>query len=35
MNRPKSGTAAGINDAITAMRASGWEFVPLSGQSLQ
>jgi peptidoglycan/xylan/chitin deacetylase (PgdA/CDA1 family) len=35
MNHPESGTAAGISDAITAMRASGWEFVSIAGQSLQ
>jgi peptidoglycan/xylan/chitin deacetylase (PgdA/CDA1 family) len=35
MNHPESGTAAGVSDAITAMRAAGWEFVPISGQNLQ
>lgn len=34
MNRPRSGTAAGIADAITALRASGGEFVPLGGQTV-
>ncbi len=34
MNHPESGTAAGISDAITAMRATGWEFVSLSGQAV-
>ena len=35
MNHPESGTAAGVSDAITALRASGWEFVSLPGQILQ
>jgi hypothetical protein len=35
MNHPESGTAAGVGDAITALRAAGWEFVSLRGQSVQ
>jgi peptidoglycan/xylan/chitin deacetylase (PgdA/CDA1 family) len=35
MNHPESGTAAGVSDAITAMRASGFEFVSVAGQALQ
>ena len=35
MNHPESGTAGGVSDAITALRASGWEFVSLPGQILQ
>ena len=35
MNHPESGTAAGIGDAISAMRSTGWEFVSLSGQTVQ
>lgn len=35
MNHPESGTAAGVGDAITAMRAAGWEFVSLSGQAMR
>jgi len=35
MNHPESGTAAGIGDAITAMRAAGWEFVSLGSQTVQ
>jgi peptidoglycan/xylan/chitin deacetylase (PgdA/CDA1 family) len=35
MNHPVSGTAAGVGDAITALRAAGWEFVSLSGQTLR
>jgi peptidoglycan/xylan/chitin deacetylase (PgdA/CDA1 family) len=35
MNHPESGTAAGVSDAITALRASGWEFVSVTGQILQ
>lgn len=31
MNHPESGTGAGVSDAITALRASGWEFVPVTG----
>jgi peptidoglycan/xylan/chitin deacetylase (PgdA/CDA1 family) len=34
MNHPESGTAAGIGDAITAMRAAGWEFVSLDSQTV-
>jgi peptidoglycan/xylan/chitin deacetylase (PgdA/CDA1 family) len=32
MNHPESGTAAGVGDAITALRAAGWDFVTLSGR---
>jgi len=32
MNHPASGTAAGVSDAITALRAAGWEFASLAGQ---
>jgi peptidoglycan/xylan/chitin deacetylase (PgdA/CDA1 family) len=32
MNHPESGTAAGVSDAITALRAAGWEFASLAGQ---
>jgi peptidoglycan/xylan/chitin deacetylase (PgdA/CDA1 family) len=35
MNHPESGTAAGVSDAITALRASGWEFVSVTGQIVQ
>ncbi len=35
MNHPESGTAAGVSDAITDLRASGWEFVSLGSQSVQ
>ena len=35
MNHPESGTAAGIGDAIAAMRSAGWEFVSLGGQTVQ
>lgn len=35
MNHPESGTAAGIGDAISAMRGAGWDFVSLSGQTVQ
>lgn len=35
MNHPESGTAAGVGDAITALRASGWEFVSVGGRILQ
>jgi peptidoglycan/xylan/chitin deacetylase (PgdA/CDA1 family) len=35
MNHPESGTAAGIGNAITALRSAGWDFVPLSGQVVQ
>jgi peptidoglycan/xylan/chitin deacetylase (PgdA/CDA1 family) len=31
MNHPESGTAAGVSNAITTMRAAGWDFVSLSG----
>jgi hypothetical protein len=31
MNRPQSGTAAGVADAITSLIGAGWEFVPLNG----
>jgi peptidoglycan/xylan/chitin deacetylase (PgdA/CDA1 family) len=34
MNHPESGTAAGVSDAITALRASGWQFVSVTGQNL-
>jgi peptidoglycan/xylan/chitin deacetylase (PgdA/CDA1 family) len=34
MNHPGSGTAAGIADAITALRSTGWEFVSLAGRAL-
>jgi peptidoglycan/xylan/chitin deacetylase (PgdA/CDA1 family) len=34
MNHPESGTAAGIGDAITALRTAGWDFVSLSGQAV-
>jgi peptidoglycan/xylan/chitin deacetylase (PgdA/CDA1 family) len=35
MNHPESGTAAGVGDAITELRAAGWEFVSLSGQTVR
>ena len=35
MNHPESGTAGGVSDAITALRASGWEFVSVTGQIVQ
>jgi len=35
MNHPESGTAAGVSDAITALRASGWEFVSVTGRIVQ
>jgi peptidoglycan/xylan/chitin deacetylase (PgdA/CDA1 family) len=35
MNHPNSGTAAGVAAAIPALSAAGWEFVRLSGQSVQ
>ena len=35
MNHPGSGTAAGYGAAIPALRAAGWEFVPVAGQTLQ
>jgi peptidoglycan/xylan/chitin deacetylase (PgdA/CDA1 family) len=35
MNHPESGTAAGVSDAITAMLATGWQFVSLSSQFVQ
>ena len=35
MNHPESGTAAGVSDAITALRASGCEFVSVNGQIVQ
>jgi peptidoglycan/xylan/chitin deacetylase (PgdA/CDA1 family) len=35
MNHPESGTAAGIGDAITALRSVGWEFVSLAGKAVQ
>jgi peptidoglycan/xylan/chitin deacetylase (PgdA/CDA1 family) len=35
MNHPGSGSAAGVSDAITALRTSGWEFVSVTGQILQ
>ena len=35
MNHPESGTAAGVGDAITSLRAAGWEFVSLGGQAVQ
>jgi peptidoglycan/xylan/chitin deacetylase (PgdA/CDA1 family) len=35
MNHPESGTAAGVSDAIIALRASGWEFVSVAGQIVQ
>jgi hypothetical protein len=35
MNHPASGTAAGVAAAIPALSAAGWQFVRLSGQSLQ
>ena len=31
MNHPQSGTAPGVSDAITTLRAAGWDFVSLSG----
>jgi peptidoglycan/xylan/chitin deacetylase (PgdA/CDA1 family) len=34
MNHPESGTAAGVGDAIPALRAAGWEFVSLAGQTV-
>jgi peptidoglycan/xylan/chitin deacetylase (PgdA/CDA1 family) len=34
MNHPESGTAAGVSDAITALRAAGWEFVSLTGRTV-
>jgi peptidoglycan/xylan/chitin deacetylase (PgdA/CDA1 family) len=34
MNHPASGTAAGVAAALPALRAAGWEFVPLAGQEL-
>ena len=35
MNHPGSGTAAGYGAAIPALRAAGWDFVPVAGQTLQ
>lgn len=35
MNHPESGTAAGVSDAITALRASGCEFVSVTGRIMQ
>jgi peptidoglycan/xylan/chitin deacetylase (PgdA/CDA1 family) len=35
MNHPESGTAAGVSDGITALRAAGWEFVSLSGRTVR
>jgi peptidoglycan/xylan/chitin deacetylase (PgdA/CDA1 family) len=35
MNHPESGTAAGMSQAITAMRAAGWDFVALADQTVQ
>ena len=35
MNHPASGTAAGVAAAIPALSAAGWQFVRLSGQSVQ
>ena len=35
MNHPASGTSAGVATAIPALSAAGWEFVRLSGQSVQ
>jgi peptidoglycan/xylan/chitin deacetylase (PgdA/CDA1 family) len=35
MNRPQSGTAAGVGDAITTLRAAGWDFVSVSGQAVR
>jgi peptidoglycan/xylan/chitin deacetylase (PgdA/CDA1 family) len=34
MNHPESGTAAGVSDAISTLRAAGWDFVSLSGQAV-
>lgn len=34
MNHPESGTAAGVGDAITALRSAGWEFVSLAGRTV-
>jgi len=34
MNHPASGAAAGVAAALPALRAAGWEFVPLAGQEL-
>lgn len=34
MNRPQSGTAVGVADAITSLIGAGWEFVPLNGQTV-
>lgn len=34
VNHPESGTAAGVAAAIPAMKAAGWQFVPLAGQAL-
>ena len=34
MNHPESGTAAGVSDAVTALRAAGWEFASLAGQAV-
>jgi len=35
MNHPESGTAAGVADAITALRAASWDFVSLSDRTVQ
>lgn len=35
LNHPESGTGAGMADAITALRLTGWEFVSLSDRSVQ
>ncbi|RDH77244.1 polysaccharide deacetylase [Mycolicibacterium moriokaense] len=34
MNHPGSGTAAGVAAALPVLRAAGWQFVPLAGQTL-
>ena len=35
MNHPESGTGAGMADAITTLKAAGWEFVSLRGRAVQ
>lgn len=35
MNHPESGTGAGMADAITALKAAGWEFVSLRDRAVQ
>jgi peptidoglycan/xylan/chitin deacetylase (PgdA/CDA1 family) len=34
MNRPQSGTATGVADAVTSLISTGWEIVPLNGQAV-